>query len=207
MEQGCQSRPPGRSNPLFGIAAPREGHAALTRTGCYRPCKVAQMWPLKGAHFRARGARGVGGWTRGRGVVRGWLGILAVSIQRRRRSDREREAGALATLSGAGDAEGGDRPASEDLGPRPQRASKLDPYKGIIDTRLAEYPKLSAVRLFNEVQAAGYPGGYGQVKRYVREVRPQEPCGAGPEVRDPPGATRARWTSRTSGCRGASGTP
>ena len=53
-------------------------------------------------------------------------------------------------------------------GPRPWRASKLDPYKGIIDARLAAYPKLSAVRLFDEVQAAGYPGGYGQVKRYVR---------------------------------------
>ena len=48
-------------------------------------------------------------------------------------------------------------------GPRPRRPSKLDPYKGIIDARLAEYPKLSAVRLFNEVQAAGYGGGYGQV--------------------------------------------
>ncbi len=60
-------------------------------------------------------------------------------------------------------------------GPRPRRPSKLDPYKGIIDARLAEYPKLSAVRLFNEVQAAGYRGGYGQVKRYVRKVRPREP--------------------------------
>ena len=38
------------------------------------------------------------------------------------------------------------------------RPSKLDPYKGIIDARLADYPKLSAGRLFDEVQAAGYPG-------------------------------------------------
>ncbi|MCY4645531.1 MAG: IS21 family transposase [Gammaproteobacteria bacterium] len=60
-------------------------------------------------------------------------------------------------------------------GPRPRRPSKLDPYKGIIDARLAEYPKLSAVRLFNEVRAAGFGGGYGRVKRYVREVRPREP--------------------------------
>ena len=28
-------------------------------------------------------------------------------------------------------------------------------------------------RLFKEVQAAGYPGSYSQVKRYVRQVRPQ----------------------------------
>ena len=41
-------------------------------------------------------------------------------------------------------------------GPRPSRPSKLDPYKGIIETRLADYPELSAVRLFDEVQAAGY---------------------------------------------------
>ena len=72
-------------------------------------------------------------------------------------------------------------------GPRPQRASKLDPYKGIIDTRLAEYPKLSAVRLFDEVQAAGYPGGYGQVKRYVRRVRPQEPVEPVQRFETPPG--------------------
>ena len=72
-------------------------------------------------------------------------------------------------------------------GPRPQRASKLDPYKGIIDTRLAEYPKLGAVRLFNEVQAAGYPGGYSQVKRYVRTVRPQEPVEPVRRFETPPG--------------------
>ncbi len=58
-------------------------------------------------------------------------------------------------------------------GPRSSRPSKLDPYKGIIETRLAEYPDLSAVRLFQEVQAAGYAGGYDQVKRYVRTARPR----------------------------------
>ena len=52
-------------------------------------------------------------------------------------------------------------------GPRCPRTPMLDPYKGIIDTRLAEYPELSAVRLFQEVRAAGYPGCYGQVKRYA----------------------------------------
>ena len=53
--------------------------------------------------------------------------------------------------------------------------SKLDPYKPLIDTRLKEYPKLTAVRLFKEVRAAGYPGSYNQVKRYVRKVRPRPP--------------------------------
>ena len=72
-------------------------------------------------------------------------------------------------------------------GPRPSRPSKLDPYKGIIDTRLADYPRLSAVRLFNEVQAAGYPGSYGQVKRYVRKVRPREPVEPVQRFETPPG--------------------
>lgn len=65
-----------------------------------------------------------------------------------------------------------------EYGPRRRQSSKLDPYKEIIGARLVEYPELSAVRLFKEVEAAGYAGGYDQVKRYVREVRPrasQEP--------------------------------
>lgn len=50
-------------------------------------------------------------------------------------------------------------------GPRPPVPSKLDPYKAIIEARLAEYPKLTATRLFKEVRDAGYPGSYSQVKR------------------------------------------
>ncbi len=57
-------------------------------------------------------------------------------------------------------------------GPRRPRPSRLDPYKEIIETRLARYPDLSAVRLFEEIRKAGYEGGYDQVKRHVREVRP-----------------------------------
>ena len=56
-------------------------------------------------------------------------------------------------------------------GPRPPIGSVLDPFKETIDARLVEYPKLSAARLFREIEAAGYPGGYSQVKRYVRGVR------------------------------------
>ena len=52
--------------------------------------------------------------------------------------------------------------------PRPAVAHKLDPYKGIIDGRLEEFPKLSAKRLFDEVRAAGYRGGYDRVRQYVR---------------------------------------
>jgi transposase len=56
---------------------------------------------------------------------------------------------------------------------RPPAPHKLDPYKPMILARLAAYPKLSAIRLFEEVRAAGYPGGYTRLKDYVREVRPR----------------------------------
>ncbi|MDB4916353.1 MAG: Transposase [Gemmatimonadetes bacterium] len=39
------------------------------------------------------------------------------------------------------------------------RATQLDPYHPIITARLEAYPELSAVRLYDEVRAAGYPGG------------------------------------------------
>lgn len=58
---------------------------------------------------------------------------------------------------------------------RPAVARKIDRYRAIIQVRLAEYPLLSATRLYEEVLAAGYTGGYSQVKEYVRAVRPQPP--------------------------------
>lgn len=53
------------------------------------------------------------------------------------------------------------------------RGTKLDRYHGIIRERLDTYPELSAVRLFAEVQAAGYAGGITQVREYVARVRPR----------------------------------
>ncbi len=57
-------------------------------------------------------------------------------------------------------------------GPRVAVATKLDAYKSIVETRLAAYPELSAVRLLEEIRAAGYGGGYTQLKAFVRQVRP-----------------------------------
>ena len=59
--------------------------------------------------------------------------------------------------------------------PRPPVPHKLDPYKELIQVRLAEFPRLSAKRLFDEARAAGYDGCYSRVRDYVREVRPREP--------------------------------
>jgi transposase len=58
---------------------------------------------------------------------------------------------------------------------RPKVATKLDAYKPIIEARLTAYPELSSVRLLDEIRAAGYAGGYSQLKAYVRLVRPMPP--------------------------------
>jgi transposase len=60
-------------------------------------------------------------------------------------------------------------------GPRVRvaRPVKLAPYQPILDARLATYPELSAVRLFEEVRAAGYGGGITQLRDYVARVRPK----------------------------------
>ncbi len=57
----------------------------------------------------------------------------------------------------------------------PKRTTKLDAYKAIIEERLKAYPALSAVRLFEEVKAAGYDGSLTQLKVFVRQVRPRPP--------------------------------
>jgi transposase len=56
--------------------------------------------------------------------------------------------------------------------PRPAVPCKMDAFRPIMDTRLAEFPRLTATRLFEEIRDAGYAGGYTQVKEYVRRVRP-----------------------------------
>lgn len=56
---------------------------------------------------------------------------------------------------------------------RKGRPSKLDPFKPIIQARLESYPALSAVRLLDEVRAAGYTGGHTQLGLYVAQIRPR----------------------------------
>ena len=71
--------------------------------------------------------------------------------------------------------------------PRPRRAHKLDPYKGIIASRLAEFPQLSVQRLFDEARAAGYAGSYSRVRDYVHTVRPRDPAEPAHRFETPPG--------------------
>jgi len=50
-------------------------------------------------------------------------------------------------------------------GARPPIPQKVDPFRDIIEARLAEFPTVTAAtRLFAEIRAAGYSGGYTQVK-------------------------------------------
>ncbi len=77
--------------------------------------------------------------------------------------------------------------AKAEYGPRQPKAHKLDAYKGIIEARLAEYPKLSAMRLYDEIRKAGYQGGYGRVRDHVREIRPREMEEEAVRFETPPG--------------------
>lgn len=57
---------------------------------------------------------------------------------------------------------------------RPGVVTKLEPYKPIVRTRLEGYPELSGVRLFAEIRAAGYTGGYSQLTEFLRRERPRK---------------------------------
>lgn len=50
---------------------------------------------------------------------------------------------------------------------------KLDPYKPFIRETLETYPRLTASRLFHMVKGRGYAGSEIQVRRFVRQVRPE----------------------------------
>lgn len=52
------------------------------------------------------------------------------------------------------------------------RPTLLDAYKPLIGQILAAHPKLRATRIFEMIQARGYPGSAVQLRRYVRGVRP-----------------------------------
>lgn len=57
---------------------------------------------------------------------------------------------------------------------RPRRASLLDPYRSKIEALIAKYPRLSAVRILEEIRKGpeGYRGQITQLRQYLREIRP-----------------------------------
>jgi transposase len=50
--------------------------------------------------------------------------------------------------------------------------SKLDAFKTYVQNRLTQYPELSGMKLFKEIQAQGYAGGETILLEYVRPLRP-----------------------------------
>jgi transposase len=52
------------------------------------------------------------------------------------------------------------------------RPSLVDPYRAFLQVTLQQYPRLRATRLFEMVQARGYPGSVVQLRRVVRTLRP-----------------------------------
>jgi transposase len=58
--------------------------------------------------------------------------------------------------------------------PRQQTAAtaKLAPFHPLIRERLTAFPALSAVRMLAECRAAGCTGGYSQLTKSIRGVRP-----------------------------------
>ncbi len=57
--------------------------------------------------------------------------------------------------------------------PRPSRASKLDPFRAEIESRIADDPRISAVRLREICTELGYSGGKSIFDELVSELRPR----------------------------------
>jgi transposase len=64
-------------------------------------------------------------------------------------------------------------PEPPSYGPRPPRASKLDPFLGTIEELLADEPRLSGVRVREELEQLGYDGGKTILDDLLRELRPR----------------------------------
>lgn len=71
-----------------------------------------------------------------------------------------------------------------------QRGAKhpsVEPYRDYIQGRLAEFPELTAQRLYQEIKDRGYPGSCPVVRRFVRLLRPPRELPAVYRFETPPG--------------------
>ena len=53
------------------------------------------------------------------------------------------------------------------------RASKLDPFRSVVVELMRQYPDIKAMRVYEELEARGFEGGYTIVRECVRQLRPK----------------------------------
>jgi transposase len=83
-----------------------------------------------------------------------------------------------------------DRVLSQAGMPKAERApgtSIIDPYLPFIIETLAQYPTLTATRLYAMAQQRGYPGGSSHFRSHVAQLRPRKPSEAYLRLRTLPG--------------------
>jgi transposase len=81
---------------------------------------------------------------------------------------------------------------------RRRAPSMLDPFKPLIDQRLAREPRLLATRIHQDlVRDHGFTGSYQTVRRYVERARPRPHPELERRFETAPGH-QARWTGPTS---------
>jgi len=64
-------------------------------------------------------------------------------------------------------------PKPPSYGPRAKRPSKLDPFVGVIEELLGDEPRLSGVRVREELEREGYDGSKTILDDLLRELRPR----------------------------------
>jgi len=88
-------------------------------------------------------------------------GLSQREIQRRTGAHRDTIRRALA------------QPKPPSYGPRPKQPSKLDPFRSSIEQLLEDEPRLSGVRIREEIEKDGYEGSKTILDDLLRELRPR----------------------------------
>ena len=70
---------------------------------------------------------------------------------------------------------------------RTRQTSIIDPYLPFLIETLAQYPRLTATRLYAMAQQRGYPGGPSHFRSHVAQLRPRKPSEAYLRLRTLPG--------------------
>jgi transposase len=72
-------------------------------------------------------------------------------------------------------------------GPRKAKGCLLDPFAAYLRERVTAWPGLTGRRLFREIKALGYTGGYTRLTDFLRSIRPPESRGYPVRFETPPG--------------------